>query len=157
MRAEFINPFLHSIVDVLSTMARMDVTPGAPRLKNGNIAKGDVTGLIGLAGNRAKGSLAITFTEPVILEVTARMLGEEIFHINETVTDCVGEITNIVTGGAKRSLSENGYDFDLAIPGVVAGKDHIISHGPTGKTILMPFETASGEFFVEICFAEYTQ
>ncbi|MES9965861.1 MAG: chemotaxis protein CheX [Sedimenticola sp.] len=154
MKAELINPFLESIKDVLSTMANMEVTPGTPCLKNGNVAKGDVTGLIGLAGDGGKGSLAISFSEPVILEVTERMLGEKISHINETVTDCVGEITNIVTGGAKRILSEKGYEFDLAIPGVVAGKDHVISHRSKGNTILLPFTAGPGSFFVEVCFSE---
>ncbi len=82
------------------------------------------------------------------------MLGEEIHSVNDIVTDLVGEITNIVTGGAKRSLSEMGYDFDLAIPGVVAGKNHIITHMTKGQTIVLPFHTEQGDFFVEICFEE---
>ena len=152
MKAEFINPFLHSIVEVLSTMAQMEVRPGKPRLKQGEVSSGDVSGLIGLTGSRAKGSLAISFTEPAILEITRRMVGEEVTSIDGTVRDMVGEITNMVTGGAKRRFSEQGYDFDLAIPGVVAGKNHVISHKTDGTTIVVPFATDQGDFFVEICF-----
>lgn len=122
MKAEFVNPFLNAILGVLSTMAQIEAKPGKPYVKTERASMGDVSGLIGLAGNQMKGSLAISFTEPVIFQVAKNMLGEEVTSVNDVVTDLVGEITNIVTGGAKRTLSEMGYDFDLAIPGVVAGK-----------------------------------
>ncbi|MCW8907710.1 MAG: chemotaxis protein CheX, partial [Sedimenticola sp.] len=128
MKAEFINPFLNAILDVLSTMARIKATPGKPSLKKERTSMGDVSGLIGLTGAQMKGSLAISFTEPVILQIAENMLGEKVDSIDDTITDLVGEITNMVTGGAKRTLSEMGYDFDLAIPGVVSGKQHSITH-----------------------------
>lgn len=152
MKAEFINPFLNAILDVLSTMARITAIPGKPSLKKERTSMGDVSGLIGLTGEQMKGSLAISFTEPVILRIARNMLGEEVETIDDTITDLVGEITNMVTGGAKRTLSEMGYDFDLAIPGVVAGRQHSITHKTSGQTIILPFKTDNGEFFVEICF-----
>jgi len=60
----------------------------------------------------------------------------------------VGEITNMVTGGAKRILSDQGYKFDLAIPSVVAGKNHIIRHKAKGPIVFVPFDTdARGVFY----------
>lgn len=50
MRAEFINPFLASLINVLNTMASMPMTPQKPRLKKDEIARGDVSGLIGMIG-----------------------------------------------------------------------------------------------------------
>ncbi len=154
MNVEFINPFLSSILNVLSTMAMLEAKPGKPDIKKSNVACGDVTGLIGMAGKQAKGTLAITFTEPVILDITKRMLGEEETNINDTVTDMVGEITNMVSGGAKKILSEKGYRFDMAIPSVITGKDHVISHKSKSPIIIVPFHTKAGEFFIEICFEE---
>jgi len=154
MNVEFINPFLSSILNVLKTMAMLEAQPGTPALKTSNVSFGDVTGLIGMAGKQTKGTLAITFTEPVILEITKRMLGEEEKEINNTVTDMVGEITNMVTGGAKKILSEKGYRFDMAIPSVIAGKDHVILHKSKAPIIFVPFNTEVGEFFIEICFEE---
>lgn len=154
MNVAFINPFLESMLNVLSTMAGMEVQPGRPNIKEDASARGDVTGLIGMTGEQARGSLAISFTEPVIIDITQRILGEKTNKIDETVIDMVGEITNIVTGGAKKLLAENGYDFDMAIPAVVAGKDHIVDHKARGAKIIIPFSTASGNFFVEVCFEE---
>ena len=154
MKVEFINPFLESIVNVLETMADVKATPGKPQRKEEDIANGDVTGVIGMASQQVKGSLALTFTSAAIFDIAKRMLGEEVTDINHTVTDLVGEITNMVTGGAKRLLAEQGYDFDMAIPAVVTGKNHRISHKSNGMKIIIPFSIVAGKFFVEICFED---
>jgi len=154
MNVEFVNPFLSAIMNVLSTMARMEIKAGKPTIKKNEVACGDVTGIIGMASDQAKGTLAVTFTEQVILEITKRMLGEEVSSIDETVCDMVGEITNMVTGGAKSELSEKGYRFDMAIPSVIAGKDHIIRHKSKAPIVIVPFNTSAGDFFIEICFEE---
>jgi len=152
MKVEFINPFLESIVHVLETMANVKATPGKPQRKDEDVAQGDVTGVIGMASEQVKGSLAITFTSEAIFDIARRMLGEEVSEINSTVTDLVGEITNMVTGGAKRVLAEQGYDFDMAIPAVVAGKNHRITHKSNGLKIIIPFSIIAGKFYVEVCF-----
>ena len=152
MNVEFINPFLDSMLNVLSTMAKIKAKPGILSVKTNDAALGDVTGIMGMTGNQAKGTLAITFTESVILEITKRMLKEEVIEVDETVTDMVGELTNMVTGGAKKVLSENGYKFDMALPSVVSGKNHIVRHKTKAPVIVVPFSTEAGEFFVEVCF-----
>ena len=80
------------------------------------------------------------------------MLGEAPENINEEVTDMVGEITNMVTGGAKRMLAEKGYDFNMASPVVVSGPSHTISHKTDSTKLLMPFESEYGRATIEICF-----
>ncbi|WP_394130326.1 chemotaxis protein CheX [Shewanella maritima] len=154
MNVEFINPFLTSLLNVTSTMAMMELTPGKPQLKGHDIAKGDISGLIGMVGQQTKGSMSITFEEGLILEVMNKMLGEKPSNINEEVSDLVGEITNMVTGGAKNLLGEKGYNFDMATPVVVAGKNHTIAHKSKGKKLLVPFTHESGNAYIEICFED---
>lgn len=152
MNVEFVNPFLTSLLNVLSTMAMTELKPGKPRLKKDEIARGDVSGLIGLVGPQTKGSLSITFEEGLALDIMAKMLGERPDTINEEVTDMVGEITNMVCGGAKKLLGEKGYEFDMATPMVVAGKGHTIGHKSEGSIMIMPFEGEAGNAYIEICF-----
>lgn len=152
MNVNFINPFLESLVNVISTMANMELTPGKPGLKKDNLAKGDVSGLIGMIGPQTKGSLSITFEKKLILEIMQNMLGENPGMINDEITDLVGEITNMVTGGAKNKLGDNGYEFEMATPVVVSGNGHCISHKANGKKIIMPFSNEHGKAFIEICF-----
>ncbi|MBC8412474.1 MAG: chemotaxis protein CheX [Nitrospira sp.] len=154
MKAEFINPFLEALLEVLSTMAMTNAVAGKPSLKDKGMpeAKGDVSGIIGMASEQTKGSLAITFTEAAILDIASKMLCEKIEVLDSEVADMVGEITNMVCGGAKMRLSEKGYKFDLAIPTMVMGKNHVITHKSKGPVVIIPFKIEAGEFFVEISF-----
>jgi chemotaxis protein CheX len=133
-------------------MAQLDLKAGAPRKKNDELARGDVSGLIGMVGPQTRGSFSITFDKNLALEIMRRMLGEAPETINEEVTDMVGEITNMVTGGAKRMLAEKGYDFNMASPVVVSGPSHTISHKTDSTKLLMPFESEYGRATIEICF-----
>lgn len=152
MKADFINPFLFSLLNVLSTMAQLELKPGKPRRKTDELARGDVSGLIGMTGPQARGSFSISFDKGLAMEIMLRMLGEAPDSINDEVIDMVGEITNMVTGGAKRVLSEKGYDFKMATPMVVAGANHTITHKADGMKIMMPFDCEYGRATVEVCF-----
>ena len=154
MNKNFINPFLGAVVNVLKTMARLDARPAKPMLKHDALARGDVTGFIGLTCDKAKGSMAITFPEEVIFAIGKNMLGETMTELDSTVTDMVGEITNMVTGGAKMTLMDVGYDFDMAIPSIVLGRKHRVSHPHGSQVIMLPFDTEVGRFFVEFAFRE---
>lgn len=152
MKVEYIEPFLTSLVNVLSVMAKTTCTAQKPFLKKDVTSYGDVTGLIGLAGEHVKGSLAISFPEKVILQIASRMLGEHFTVIDPTIVDMTSEIVNMVVGSAKSKLSENGHRFDMAIPSTVTGRNHTITHRTQGPVIVVPFESEVGEFFIEVCF-----
>lgn len=152
MNVEFINPFIAALVNVLKTMAQTELTPGKPKKKTEEIAKGDVSGLIGMVGDKVKGSLSITFDESLALEIMNRMLGEKPDSIDTEVTDMVGEITNMICGGAKSELAVKGYDFGMATPIVVAGKNHTINHQVDGPKMILPFTSDIGNAYLEICF-----
>lgn len=130
------------------TMAATQCYHGNPRLKIGNTSWGQISGIIELKSDKLRGAMVISFDESSILAITARILGEEPQEINQTVVDAVGEITNMISGGAKRELSELGYNFDLTIPAVVIGRDVEMSQ-LSGSCITLPFKTDVGEFVVE--------
>lgn len=152
MNVDFINPFLSSMLNVMATMAQTELQPEKPRKKKDEVAMGDVTGIIGMISDQAKGSLSITFEKELAFEVMQRMLGEKPTVINNDVTDMVGEITNMVTGGAKAQLEGKGYNFDMATPAVVSGANHTITHKADGPVIIMPFNADAGRCFIEFSF-----
>lgn len=152
MNVEFINPFLSSMLNVMSTMAQMELVPEKPRLKKNEVAKGDVSGLIGMVSAQTKGSLSITFEGKLALATMKNMVGEGPDEINEEITDLVGEITNMVTGGAKRMLSEKGIEFDMATPMVVSGINHTINHKADGPIVIIPLSCKHGKAYIEFSF-----
>ncbi len=153
MNVKFINPFLEATIDVLKTMAFIEPIPGKPYLKKDNIAKGDISAIIGLTG-AARGSLALTFSESSIVKIVSNMLGEEIKEINGDIKDAVGEITNMVSGAARKKLEAEGFSIAAAIPTVVSGKGHSIVHVMGGPSIIIPFNTDNGSFVVDVCLTE---
>lgn len=154
MNVEFINPFVSALLNVLDVMGHTELKAGKPYLKVKGGAFGDISGLIGLVGPETKGSLSITFDKSLALRIMKRMLGETVKEIDEDVCDMVGEITNMVSGGAKKVLASKEYEFEMATPIVVSGKDHIINHKHDGKVIVIPFDSDSGKAYIEICFGK---
>ncbi|MHB8092328.1 MAG: chemotaxis protein CheX [Syntrophales bacterium] len=153
MDVKIINAFLDGTINVIKTMAFVEPIAGNPYLKKDAVAHGDISGIIGLAGS-VKGSLALSFEEPCILEIVSSMLGEKITGINAEICDAVGEITNMVSGAARKNMEATGFSIYSALPTVISGKDHNITHVMGGPSIIIPFTTASGSFVVDICIAE---
>ena len=152
MDVKLINPVLETMINVLSTMANVQPDVDKPSLKQDEVARGEVTGIMSMVSPQVRGSLAITFTKPVIIDIVRRMLGEDIQEIDDTARDLTGEMANMVVGGAKNLFAAQGYDFNMSTPQILSGKDHTVHHPVSGKTILLPFTTESGQFFIEMCF-----
>lgn len=150
MDAKLINPFINATVNVLETMAQVKSTPGKPYLKKDSVAKGDVTGVIGVTGEN-NGTISVTFEEGSILKVVSNMFGEEMTTLDNEVADAVGELTNMISGQARRELETIGKVFEAAIPSVITGKNHKISHITNGPKIAIPFTTEGGAFTIEVC------
>lgn len=153
MKVEFINPFLEATINVLHTMANIKPTPGKPYIKTNHISKGDVTGIIGVAGD-IKGSIAVSFMQDCVLNIISSMLGEKLEKVNDETKDAVGELTNMISGQARQEIAKLGYTLHAGIPTVVVGKDHSIEHKSKNPILVIPFTTESGVFEVEVCFED---
>jgi len=153
MNVKFINPFLDGTISVLKTMAFVEPKAGKPYLKVDNLAKGDISGIIGLTGS-ATGSLALSFSEAAILKIVSNMVGENFKAMNAEIQDAVGEITNMISGVARKNLEADGFYIQAAIPTVVTGKNHSITHVTGGQSLIIPFEIDEGTFVVDVCLNE---
>lgn len=150
MDVKFINPFLNGTQEVLKKMAFMDAVPGKPYLKKEEAASGDVSGIIGITGD-ATGSLALSFSEKCICKIVSNMLGEEHPEVTKEILDAVGELTNMVSGASRTQLEKMGMAVYAAIPTVVHGQGHTITHILKSPSLVIPFSTAAGPFFIDVC------
>ncbi|MFH1137895.1 MAG: chemotaxis protein CheX [Pseudomonadota bacterium] len=150
MDVKYINPFLQATLNVLKTMAFVEINPGKPFLKRDHVAFGDVTGIIGLTGG-ATGSLSVTFNFSLIKLIMNNMLGEQVTDVTNDVRDAVGELTNMISGDARRLLQQEGLSLSAAIPTIVAGRNHTIKHVVNGPIIVIPFTSENeGQATVEV-------
>jgi len=150
MDVEYINPFLSGTLEVLKTMASFQPVPEKPYVKKDDLAHGDVSGIIGITGD-AIGSLAISFSEGCICNIVGRMLGEIFTAIDHEVLDAVGELTNMISGVSRTHLEKKGMTVFAAIPSVVFGANHTINHILKSPSIVIPFSSPNGPFFVDVC------
>jgi len=150
MDANLINPFIDATLNVLGTMASTRAQAGKPYIKKDKVARGDVTGVIGLTGE-ARGTISVSFSEKSILAIVSNMFGEEMKELNEEINDAVGELSNMISGQARKILEELGRTLHGAIPSVIMGKNHTLTHMTTSPVIAIPFSTDNGDFTIEVC------
>ncbi len=148
---EVAKPFIVATTNILSTMAGVHAEAGKPYIKKGNIAKGDVSAVVGITGHK-NGSISMTFTRQCAVAVVKGMLGDDIHDIVQDTQDAVGEVTNMVSGQARAALAGLGLVFQGATPTVVMGSGHTISHVTKSPVVAIPFHTEHGDFTIEFCF-----
>ncbi len=148
----FVSAFIEATTNVITTMAAIEVKPQAPTIKKNPKPLGDIASVMQMSSPSVKGQLVLSFTTQSILAITSKILGEEFTEIDNDVTDMLGEITNIATGGAKAILEKDGFDFDMARPVVElkAGYDNLDI--PSKTQIVIPYKSDYGPIYIEMGF-----
>jgi chemotaxis protein CheX len=146
-RTEYLNPFITSIISLFDTMLDVEITRGTPFVSSAPLPEHEVSGIIGLTG-KAKGAAVVSLGEETALRSTERLLGERPAGINSDVVDAVGELANIVAGGAKAQLQQ--LKMDLGLPSVVTGKDHTIGFPSGLSPVCIPFDCPWGPVSLQV-------
>jgi chemotaxis protein CheX len=121
MDARLINPFISATKTVFKTMLSIDMQMDKPFIKPDQRTSGDLTGVIGFAGDK-KGSMCISLKQKGALYVYSTLVGDEKQVISGEVVDALGEITNIISGQARKELEAVGINLTAAIPTVIVGQ-----------------------------------
>lgn len=151
MKSEHINPFLEATINVISTMAMLQPKAGKPYLKKDTKAIGDISGVIGLTGDK-RGAIVLSFSSGAACKIVGSMLGEEYTDLHKDVEDAVGELTNQVSGDARRRLSALGLTLEAGLPSIIVGPEHHVVTMCKGPVIVIPFTVEGFDFVVEASF-----
>lgn len=144
-------PFIKATLNVLNTMACINATVGKPYVKKGHTAKGDVSAIVGVTGDKT-GSISLSFSRSCAIALVKGMLGDAIEDILQDTQDAVGEVTNMVSGQARAALVEMGTTLQGSTPTVIVGDGHLIRHFSSNPVVAIPFSSEHGDFTVEFCF-----
>jgi chemotaxis protein CheX len=153
MKAEYVNPFITSTSEVFKTMVGIEPERGQLYVKTEQKLPYDISGIIGLAG-QASGFVVISMSEALAFKVLENFLGEKKTELDEDVMDAIGEILNMIAGGAKQIFSKNGISFKISIPNVVVGKDHVVGKQKNVKSLGMSFKVGDDTFVIEVSLTE---
>ncbi len=150
MRAEYINPFIVSTTNVFSTMLSCELARGAPTLKETHCPEYEVSGIIGMTG-KAAGTVVVSLSRTAAIRCAAALLDEEptAFHeVDRDVIDAIGELANMIAGGAKGQLEE--LSLSISLPSVICGKNHTVSFPSEATPISIPFDSDWGPICIEV-------
>jgi len=151
MKVEYINPFLESAISVFGTMIECDLKRQPPFLKQGTQPQHEISGIIGLSGH-AIGTVVLGLDREVAIQATEVLLQERPDTINDDVRDAIGELTNMIAGGAKAKLEQ--LELSVSLPNILTGKNHCIEFPQGAPAICIPFACAWGTLAVEVGLVE---
>jgi chemotaxis protein CheX len=153
--ARFVNCYLKGAQAVFKTMLRIDLEMGRPTVKTDRKASGDITGVIGFAGDK-KGSFTISLKRQSALTIYGAFTGEDKEEVNDEVIDAVGELTNIISGQTRLELEKIGFNISASLPTVIIGGDVEINMITKAPIISLPFSFGlnghAGEIFIDFSF-----
>jgi CheY-specific phosphatase CheX len=143
--------FREAVIEVMQTMANLEVHSHKVFEKHAaGWPRADVSGNIGLIGDKLIGGFALLFPRDAVLTIASNVLYEEFSEITVDVSDCVGELCNIVCGGVKKRFAEElEMRFNLTQPTVIRGENHTLCHMVHHPVSVIPFNFQDKEFYLE--------
>jgi chemotaxis protein CheX len=148
MDPRYITPFIKSIQNVFGTMLQLPVEVGQPALKKSTEPTHDVTGVIGMTGN-VSGSVILGLPMDAATAIVALFCGEKLDPNEPDFADAVGELINMISGGAKAQFPARGA-VSISIPSVIVGPGHTVARQTDVPCVLIPCTTDCGDFVIEI-------
>ena len=147
MDPKFISAFIKSISNVFSTMLQLPVEVGEPTIKMGDESPFDVSGIIGMSGE-VVGSVVLCFPGDTAERIVAIFTGEQMSIDSDDFPDAIGELVNMVAGGAKGMFDDR--EVSISCPSVIVGEGHSVSRLKDVPCVLIPCSTDCGEVVIEV-------
>ncbi|MEO1008054.1 MAG: chemotaxis protein CheX [Planctomycetota bacterium] len=150
---ELVQPFVSSVQHVFATMLQLPVEVGEPSIKGGDAAEHGVSAVIGLRGE-CEGSVSLGFSEESAVRIVSLFVGREPDFGSADFVDALGELANMVVGGAKSRIE--GRRTTITLPRVVLGPTHAASSREDTPAIELPCGSDCGGFTIEIAIRDRT-
>lgn len=146
INAKLIVPFVNSVRAVFSTMLRVQTTVQRPFAKVDPALPYDISSIIGFSGD-VVGSVVVSLNEEPARKLVAAFAQMEIEPGTPDFADAIGELSNMIAGGAKKDL---GSVASITVPTVIIGRGHIVARLSDVPCICIPCSTPIGDFAVEV-------
>ena len=139
---ELVGAFAEAVPAALREMAAVEAVVRASRPAGATDLGADLVAAIGLTMADGDGWLELCLPERTAVELARRILAGAVNQLTaDLVSDCMGEVANVVAGHAKALLVGRPSHFTLSTPVVRAGG---LIEGTGGWVIR--FESDAGEF-----------
>lgn len=117
--------------NVFSTMLMLDLDTGESFVKDERHVSTDLISSIHFFGEKYMGKIAIFASGSSACHISSAMVGDVNTVVSDEVKDCIGEIVNMIAGGAKVTLYDTLGDIHLLTPWIISGR-HLTIASPEG-------------------------
>ena len=150
MNANFINPFLAAIENVLNQFGVAEIKKGNVAVKEEMVIHQEVSAFVGIVGD-IRGNVAYCFSSDTAKNMaSAMMMGMAVTELDEISRSAIAELANMFTGNAASLLANQEVKVDITPPSVVVGKEMFMVLSSV-KTLTISFVTLLGNIEVNIC------
>lgn len=140
---------LVATLEVFEKMILLETRPQPVRRGMTNHFEHHVSSMLGFSGDLT-GMLYFHCPDPAARTITAALLGSDEVTNQEEIQDALGEVTNMVGGGWKNSLSSQGTRVDISIPTAISGASYSINTLAGAQGFSVPFDLVDHQFLVEV-------
>jgi chemotaxis protein CheX len=151
MHAAFVDPFINSTCDVFKTMFACELTRSESQTKDNAVPAYEISGVISIFG-RAEGTVVVGLTRETAMLIAGGFLGQPPGSVDASVIDSVGELANMIAGGAKARLG--GWGLTIGLPTVLCGMNQAVSFPATTAPVAIRFDSTWGLISIEIGLVE---
>lgn len=113
--------------EVFTSMLMLEVKAEDSFVKDEKNVSTDLISSLHFFGDKYMGKIAVFSSGAVACHIANAMLGGEDTEVNDEIKDGMGEIVNMIAGGAKVKLMDTLGDIHLLTPWVIAGRHLTIS------------------------------
>lgn len=153
MKAEYVNPFISSTLNVIETMTGLHPTKGDLYIKSDQNLHYDVSAVIGIVGD-VVGYVSVSLPEKLAAKIASIFLMEDKEEIDTDVGDAIGELINMIAGSTKKMFTDKGKKFSISVPNVIVGKGHTIQRPAHIICVGVKFALDDQSFVIEIALKE---
>ena len=155
MKVDYLNPFLNSIVQIISSQILETPQRGKIFLRTKYPYKADrVTIIVGITG-AIQGQVVLTMSRDTACALAARMIMEdEIPALDEYAQSALSEMANMITANATIALADAGFSCDVTPPSLIVGEDIEITPCDGISTIVIPLVLPQGSLEVNLSLQE---
>ena len=134
----YINPFVVGTKHVFKTMLGIDISADAAFSRGDRKTTADITGIMGFTGDR-RGTMSFSMSLSGALLIYTRLMCETFDLMSPEIMDAVGELTNIISGQARKELEKERLHLIAHVPMVFVGKNVEINFIAKGTLTTIPF------------------
>ncbi len=118
-----VTPFLTATHDVFKKLFDLEITQGGVTVKRTPKASNEVAIIVGLRGAAYSGVAVFSLHKATAIKLVGSLYPDKkVNEKDDTFTDALGEIANIISGNAMGLFSKTGIQLGITTPSIIVGR-----------------------------------